>query len=1082
MDDGTRTHDNRDHNPGLYQLSYAHHRPVRRATGTPDGAEVRRSWAPRAVITRRVRLDRSLKIKDLRGRPPTPTALSGPFRDGPRSIYELLAGATPFGDAARTTLPGRAAVPPSSPVAVSPAPLPASHTPVCLPGRETVVTDEYRFAEFAFFPDRQLLTRDGAAVRVGSRALAILHLLIERRESLVTKRDILARVWPGLEVGEENIRINIVALRRALSDDHAEQRFIVTDHGRGYRFVAPLAESQRQESPTPAPAGTGRLPVRLTSLVGRDETLEQLAQLQAEHRFLTLVGPGGIGKTTVAIALAHRAAKGYADGAWLVDLAPLEDPRLIPVTLGALLGVARTARDPLDTLLEFLRPKRMLIILDNCEHLVEASALLAERVLSSTHGVHIVATSREALAVPAEQLYRLPPLATPPKSPTTPSAPQTRNYSAVQLFIERALARKVHFDPSDTELESIADICRQLDGIPLAIELAAAAVEIAGVAGIAAGLDRRFALLTRGYRTSALRHRTLRAVMDWSYDFLPPRTQKVLCRLSVFRGGFTLEAAEEIAHCREIGHWEVVEHLTSLADKSLVASNPEHFVPEFRLLETVRAYATEKFRAAGEQDAAMQRLLERCRRVFGQALDKSKIGISPELRSTYSRQLDDLRASLDWAFASEARVSLGVALAIAAAPTLDSLGLFMEGYQILCTASERLEKIEPLDKQGLMSLYALLAPMSTWVSPAGNETEIVCRRLLELAGDTGRVDFQLSALRSLFLVALLSGQNTLARAYSIQMADIGLAAGDPDACLIARQRVGAMCSVMGEHEAALSTFAAMGVDTHPDTPVQEVRYSYEPVCIQKSYLARTLWCVGQLDSALEEARGALERANRLAHLPTQFVSLIQASALIPLWTGPQETATHAIQLCNQLAGADRSRRMYARIFSACLQIKYGDVVAGTRALRAELLTPGFDINILAPSQAVFYTALAEGFYRAQAFDEALELVELALEQARRSAGTWFNPELLRIRACALAAQGASVATVESSFASALATASQQCALYWELRAAFSLAQYLSSLQRTAEAQAVLRPVYDKFTQGFTLRELRVSRELLTQLQ
>jgi hypothetical protein len=351
-----------------------------------------------------------------------------------------------------------------------------------------------------------------------------------------------------------------------------------------------------------------------------------------------------------------------------------------------------------------------------------------------------------------------------------------------------------------------------------------------------------------------------------------------------------------------------------------------------------------------------------------------------------------------------------------------------------------------------------------------------------LASDTGRVDFQLSALRSLFLVALLSGQNTLARAYSIQMAEAGQAAGDRDARVIAQQRTASLCSILGEHDTALRTFAAMGIETHPDTPVETIRYSYEPVCIQKSYLAKTLWFVGQLDDALEECRGALERASRLAHLPTQFVTLIQAAALIPLWTGPQETVTRAVQLCNELAGEDRSRRMYARIFSACLQIKHGGVVAGTRALQEELLTRGFDINTLAPSQAVFCAALAEGFYRVQAFDEALEVVERALEQARRSAGTWFNPELLRIRACALAAQGASVETVESSFTAALTTAVQQGALYWEFRAAFSRAQYLSSLQRAAEAHAALQPVYDKFTQGFNLPELRAARELLTQLQ
>jgi hypothetical protein len=239
--------------------------------------------------------------------------------------------------------------------------------------------------------------------------------------------------------------------------------------------------------------------------------------------------------------------------------------------------------------------------------------------------------------------------------------------------------------------------------------------------------------------------------------------------------------------------------------------------------------------------------------------------------------------------------------------------------------------------------------------------------------------------------------------------------------------------------------------------------------------------VGQLDGALEETRGALERANRLAHLPTQFVTLIQAAALIPLWTGPQETAVRSVQLCNELAGEDRSRRKYARVFSACLQIKHGDVGAGTRALQEELLAHGFDINTLAPSQAVFYAALAEGLYRTQAVAEALALVDRALEQARLSAGVWFNAELLRIKACAMAAQGAPVRTVESSFDAALTTAREQHGLYWELRAAISHAQYLCSLQRPGDAYPLLKPVYEKFTQGFDLPELRTARELLGQL-
>ena len=933
----------------------------------------------------------------------------------------------------------------------------------------------YRFTDFAFFPERQRLTRGGETLRVGSRALAILQLLIERRGSLVTKRDILARVWPGVEIGEESLRLNILALRRALIDTTEEPRFILTDYGRGYRFVGSVTEIPEEQGtqgqslvPDPAAGQSAEhLPVRLTSLVARDEAILLLAGAQSEKRLLTIVGPGGIGKTSVAIAVARRVSVSYPEGAWLLDLAALDDPDLIPITLGSLLGITRSTQDPLEALLEFVRPKRMLLVLDNCEHLVSECARFATRILAAAPGVHIIATSREVLGVEDEHVYPLSPLET---------------SSAVRLFIERAMTRRLDFSPGETERATIADICSRLDGNPLAIELAAANVEHAGVAGIAAGLDRRFRLLSRGYRTSAQRHRSLRAVMDWSYDFLPPLTQRVLLRLSVFRGSFTLEAAEEISYCSEISPWEVVEHLTSLVDKSLLASDPEHFVPQFRLLETVRAYATEKFLATGELDSGMERLAGRCRRVFGQALDKSKIGISTGLRSMYLAQVEDLRASLHWAFASQDRLQDGVQLAIAAAPTLDSLGLFMEGYQILRAAIERLEKTSSSDKDGLMQLYALVAPMSGWVSLSADGMGSASRRLLELARDTGRVDFQLSALRNLFLVALLLGQNAQAREYSIQMADVSLSSGDRYARVVAQQRVGAMCTIMGEHGAALRTFAEMAIDTHPDSPVESVRYLYEPVCIQKSYLARTLWCVGQLDLALQEAAGALERANRLAHVPTQFVTLIQAAALIPLWTGPRETAVEAVRLCNELAGDDRSLRKYARVFSACLEIKHGDAMSGTRALKEELIAPGFDINTLAPSQAVFYCVLAEGFYLAQKFDDALELVERALEQARLSAGVWFNPELLRVRACVLAARRAPVTEVESWFEAAQAAAREQQALYWELRVAYSRAQYLCSLDRQDHAQGVLQPVYEQFTQGFELAELRQARTLLHQLR
>ncbi len=291
-----------------------------------------------------------------------------------------------------------------------------------------------------------------------------------------------------------------------------------------------------------------------------------------------------------------------------------------------------------------------------------------------------------------------------------------------------------------------------------------------------------------------------------------------------------------------------------------------------------------------------------------------------------------------------------------------------------------------------------------------------------------------------------------------------------------------MHSIMGEHEVALRTFESMGLDTETAAPVRAVRYLYEPVCIQKAFLSRTLLCIGRLDSALEESGGALERASRLGHLPTQFVVLIQGAMLVPLWTGQAETAARAVHLCTENAGDDRSRKQYARLYAGCLEIKQGDAAAGVRALRDEILAPTFDINTLAPSQAVFYTALAEGLYRVRDFAAARALADLALARSAASGGVWFDPELLRLEACALAAEGAPVAAVEQQFEKSLLLARQHGALYWELRAALAQASYWASLQRVAEAHALLQPVYARFSQGSKLPDLVSARELLGQLR
>jgi DNA-binding winged helix-turn-helix (wHTH) protein len=395
-----------------------------------------------------------------------------------------------------------------------------------------------------------LLLEADRPVRLGSRAFQILIALVERPGELVSKEELIARVWPNTVVEEASVRVHVAALRRILGDGQAGNRYVATIPGRGYCFVAPVSQSDGSSGPaevlhasTDAPEHS--LPAPLTRMVGREAIADDLAAQLLRERLITLVGPGGIGKTTVAVAVAQRLSNSYDDGVRFVDLVPLADPLLVQSAVASTLGLPVRSENSLPSLLAFLKEKRMLLVLDNCEHVIEPVAAFAAQVLAIAPGVHIFATSREPLFVSGERVKRLSPLPF-PLSPN-PTAAEAMTSPAVQLFVERAAASIDGFELRSTDVPTVVEICRRLDGIPLAIELAAACVDVFGVRGLASGLDDRFRLLTRGRRTALPRHRTLAAVLDWSYGLLAEPERAILRRLSIFAGDFTLESASAVA-------------------------------------------------------------------------------------------------------------------------------------------------------------------------------------------------------------------------------------------------------------------------------------------------------------------------------------------------------------------------------------------------------------------------------------------------------------------------------------------------------------------------------------------------------
>jgi predicted ATPase/DNA-binding winged helix-turn-helix (wHTH) protein len=468
------------------------------------------------------------------------------------------------------------------------------------------------FGSFRLLSAQRLLLEDGKPLRLGSRALELLIVLVEQHGELVSKEELMARVWPNTFVAAANLTVHVAALRRTLGDGRDGNRFLINIPGRGYRFVAPIKITE-EETLSPLRSDVVKrahnLPASVNRLIGRDDVVTGLASQLSRDRCLTIVGPGGIGKTSVALAVAEELLANYTHGVWLIDFAAVSDSQLVPAALATVLGLEIGTEDPLQELIATFKNEQMLLVLDNCEHVVAAAAELAAGILRGASGVQILATSREPLRTDGERVHRLPPLQNPPVAIGI-SAETALRFPAVQMFVERAAAALGEFVLSDADAPIVANICCRLDGIPLAIEFAAARVNCFGIGGLAARLDDRLRLLTGGSRTALPRQQTMRATLDWSYDLLTEAQQMVLRRISVFSGDFTLRAADFVISDDPGLCNHIVDHVAELVTKSLVVAEMGDAEPKLWLLETTRAYALAKLIESGEFDEIAPRYAE----------------------------------------------------------------------------------------------------------------------------------------------------------------------------------------------------------------------------------------------------------------------------------------------------------------------------------------------------------------------------------------------------------------------------------------------------------------------------------------
>jgi predicted ATPase/DNA-binding winged helix-turn-helix (wHTH) protein len=944
-----------------------------------------------------------------------------------------------------------------------------------------LVKDGVSFGPFHLVASERLLTKEGAPVELGARALDILVALIATPNEVVGKKDLMSRIWPDVVVEEGSLRFHMTGLRKALGDGKNGARYITTIAGRGYCFVAPVSRASGAPESTPAAAANfphANLPGRLSRIVGRDDDVLKLSADLTASRFVTIVGAGGVGKTTVAIAVAHHLMDAFAGSVLFVDLGMLSDPKLASTAVASMLGQSVQSDDATPGLIAFLRSRRILLILDTCEHLVEAVAPLAASIIEAAPQVHILATSREALRVEGERVYRLDALACPPDAPGLTAA-AVRQFPATQLFVERAIASGARLDLSDAEAAIVADICRKLDGVALAIELAARRVESHGLQQTATLLDERLTRLWHGSRTAPPRQKTLQATLDWSYGLLTDVERLALRRLAVFVGHFTLDAALDVVTSATLDRSIVFGAIDSLVAKSMVATRPIGAMVRYRLLDTTRAYALDI--RIDDLDAAdlAARHATYYRRWLEQTGAEWPTYSNGTQRAPYFAGLNNVRAALEWCFGDNGSIDIGVRLAAAAAPVFLAMSLLPEGHRW----SERaILALDEATRGGAeeMRLQAVLGVALMFTRGNDEAARVALDRGLAIAEARGDAPDQLQLLNLLHIFHQRSGDFKASLHYARRSWSVAEAIATPAALALAHCLVGSALHNIGDIGGARAELEA-ALQSGPNYRPASTVFVYEHYNYAGIALARTLWLQGHPAQAMEMASQSVKEASSMGHPVAVSRALVWAVHVF-LWAGDLQSAEANADLLISDAESQAMGPYLAlgRGYKAALAIRRGDAKAGVEnlqrcletlhAARYELLTATFNIS------------LAQGFAALGRFAEAFVLIEETIGLVESSGALSYMPELLRVKGSLLLAMPQRrVEDAEICFTQSLELSRRQGARAWELRTATDLAALWAGQGRSKDARVLLQTVFEQFTEGSDLADLKAAERLLTTL-
>jgi predicted ATPase/DNA-binding winged helix-turn-helix (wHTH) protein len=935
---------------------------------------------------------------------------------------------------------------------------------VCVPSSDEI-RPVYASGECEIDVARRELRVLGFPVPVGGRAFEIIEVLAQSAGELVTKDELMNRIWPGAIVMENTLQVHAAAVRKALGP---YRNLLKTESRRGYRLLGDWTV-RRHDAARP-PIGLQRMqvdgvspvtnfPVTVTHLVGRSAAVARLRDLMSAYRMVTLTGPGGIGKSTLAMKVARRILGEFPDGGWLVELASLSDPALVPSTVAGVLGLRLGSNNIVpESVAHAIGDKKLLLILDNSDHLLAAVAPLAETLLARCPNITIQATSREILRIQGEYVYRVPSLDVPAIDHM--EATRILEHSAPELFITRA--RELGFDfSSDSQYPSmIAAICRHLDGIPLAIEFAAARAATLGIEHVAARLGERFALLTIGRRTALPRHRTLRATLDWSYRLLSSAEQALLNCLAIFAGTFSLDAACAVA-AEGTADTDITDGIADLVGKSLVIRTADPVRAEFRLLETTRVYALDRLNESSALADVAHRHARYLLGLLGDFDEERRSQSSDQYQAVFRRRADEIHAALEWAFSPAGDPGIGVELTIAAFP------LWFELFQMTVarTRADQALSYVALGSRQEMQLRIGFGHAIWYMTSGRDNLEPAFMRALEIAERLGESSVQTQVLWGMWAARRARGDYRGAIAMAHRYADAAGKAGDASAMHLGDRILGLTYHYLGEQGLARGfTERALQQPRHIEAAAS-VGYQVETPVAMATILARILWLQGYPDQALVATQDAIDAARQSGHLFPMFYALILAGLPIALWVGELEHAHGQLRVLGERGTGDPSMEPWVRCFAGVIRLRQGN--------EREVLVAAFaEASIDIPPLRVLADLVSE-----------LE-PDLPSPDAEHGEVLWNTPELLRVDAERMLLLDASnaVAAAEGKLLRALEITRAQLTLSWELRVAMSLAQMWRRHGRAGEAYELLASTYGKFTEGFGTGDLVRARSLIADIE